>query len=111
MINNFLRTSLTVSVWIFRVISFDVWYSVTIEQKENSTSGQYINRMTVNTDGDKDIGEIFSEVNEDPKIFKNVRLYAANKWHEPFTSDFGVVKNLLAREEYTSMGKDWRIVG
>ena len=94
----------------FREISFDVWYSVRIEQKENSTSGQFINRMTVNADGDKDIGEIFSEVNEDHKSFKNVRLYAANKWHDPFTSDFGVVKDLVATEEYTSKGENWRSV-
>ena len=95
----------------FREISFDVWYSVRIEQKENSTSGQFINRMAVNADGDNDIGEIFSEVNEGHKSFKNVRLYAANKWHDPFTSDFGVVKDLVAIEEYTSKGENWRSVG
>ena len=94
----------------FREISFDVWYSVRIEQKENSTSGQFINRMSVNAEGEDDIGDIFSKVNEGHKIFKNVRLYASNKWHDPFTSDFGVVKDLVAIEEYASKGENWRSV-
>ena len=31
--------------------------------------------------------------------FKNVRLYASDPWHDPFTSDIGILKNFKANDK------------
>ena len=39
-----------------------------------------------------------SVVNSKAQVFENVKLYASNPWHTPFTSNYGLLKNFKVEQ-------------
>ena len=54
--------------------------------------GKYVYQIEID-------GQIKHSVdNNNAKVFENVRLYASDPWHTPFTSNYGLLKNLKVEQ-------------
>ena len=67
---------------------FDVGKKHHLEIQQIQSGGKIIYEMLV------DGNTIYSGENTDPRDFQNVKLYVSDPWHDAFTSEYGMLKNL-----------------